>query len=92
LLDAILVLLTENETGEFIRHNIKVAGTENEIFNSKAVREVFSFSKGNPRLINSVCDYAMVKGCSNDIKIIDAAVIKKSANEIMCKINDEFSI
>jgi len=77
-----LGLLTENETGEFIRHNIKVAGTENEIFNSKAVREVFSFSKGNPRLINSVCDYAMVKGCSNDIKIIDAAVIKKSANEI----------
>ncbi len=74
--------LTENETGEFIRHNLKIAGTEKEIFSSKAVREVFSFSKGNPCLINKVCDLAMVTGYSNDIKIIDAAVIKKSANEL----------
>ncbi len=46
------------------------------------MREVFSFSKGNPRLINSVCDFAMVTGYSNDIKILDAAVIKKCANEL----------
>ena len=74
--------LTKNETGEFIRYRLKIAGTERKIFNSKAVREVFSFSKGNPRLINSVCDFAMVTGYSNDIKIIDAAVIKKCANEL----------
>ncbi len=75
--------LTKNETGEFIRYRLKIAGTEKKIFNSKAVREVFSFSKGNPRLINNVCDFAMVTGYSNDIKIIDAAVIKKCANELI---------
>lgn len=74
--------LTENETGKFIRYRLKIAGTERKIFNSKAVREVFSFSKGNPRLINSVCDFAMATGYSDDIKIIDAAVIKKCANEL----------
>jgi len=84
--------LTENETGEFIRYRLKIAGTEKKIFNLKAVREVFSFSKGNPRLINSVCDFAMVTGYSNNIKIIDAAVIKKCANELRLqnkKINRE---
>lgn len=74
--------LTENETGKFIRYRLKIAGTERKIFNSKAVREVFSFSKGNPRLINSVCDFAMATGYSDDIKIIDAAVIRKCANEL----------
>jgi general secretion pathway protein A len=75
--------MTKNETGRFIRYRLKIAGTERKIFNSKAVREVFSFSKGNPRLINSVCDFAMATGYSNDIKIIDAAVIKKCSNELI---------
>ena len=52
--------LTENETWHYIRHRLKIAGTNQEIFHSKAVQEIYSFSQGYPRLINIICDHALL--------------------------------
>ena len=74
--------LTEDETREYIRHRLKVVGTEKEIFSSKAVREIYAFSQGYPRLINIMCDHALLTGYVRDLQTIDAGIIKECAHEL----------
>jgi general secretion pathway protein A len=74
--------LTEQETDEYIRHHLKSAGPKIKIFTSGAVREIYSFSKGNPVLINNICDRALLTGYSNGIKTINSAIIKECSDEL----------
>ena len=75
--------LNESETQDYIKHRLRIAGSVEEIFNSKAIYEVFSFSKGYPRLINAICDRALLTGYVSDIKNIDGKLIKKCAEELI---------
>ncbi len=74
--------LTENETWHYIRHRLKIAGTNQEIFHSKAVQEIYSFSQGYPRLINIICDHALLTGYASGVKMIDVNVIKECEKEL----------
>jgi general secretion pathway protein A len=74
--------LTENETWHYIRHRLKIAGTSQELFKSKAVQEIYSFSQGYPRLINIICDHALLTGYASGVKSIDANVIKECEKEL----------
>jgi general secretion pathway protein A len=74
--------LTENETGQYIRNRLSVAGALNEIFDSDAIREIYLYSKGIPRQINILCDHALLTGFSSDIKEIDVQVIEECAQEL----------
>jgi type II secretory pathway predicted ATPase ExeA/tetratricopeptide (TPR) repeat protein len=70
--------LTQSEIGDYISHRLKVAGTEESIFTSAAVQEVFRLSGGNPRLINILCDQALFRGYTLDKKKIGLELIKES--------------
>jgi general secretion pathway protein A len=74
--------LTEHETREYIIHRLKVAGCNKEIFKPDAMRKIYAFSHGYPRLINIICDHALLTGYSNGKKAIDAAVIKECEKEL----------
>jgi len=74
--------LTASETTQYIRHRLMLAGALDDIFKPDAVREVFTLSKGYPRLINIICDYALVTGYSAELKKIGADVIKESGKEL----------
>lgn len=74
--------LTVTETKELIEHRLKVAGTNEEIFNPRAIDEIFSFSEGYPRLINIICDQAMLTGYGAGKRIIDVKKIKECAEEL----------
>ncbi|RJQ19395.1 MAG: AAA family ATPase [Nitrospiraceae bacterium] len=54
--------LDENITREYIRHRLKVAGCDEDIFTPEAVTAVHHYTKGVPRLINTVCDNAIFEG------------------------------
>ena len=71
--------LTVTETKELIEYRLKVAGTNEEIFNPRAIDEIFSFSEGYPRLINIICDQAMLTGYGAGKRIIDVKTIKECA-------------
>jgi len=75
--------LSEPETLDYIKHRLRVAGSEEEIFCSDAISEIFSFSKGYPRLINTICDRALLTGYILDIKNIDSKIAKKCADELL---------
>jgi general secretion pathway protein A len=75
--------LTEPETRDYIKHRLRISGSEEEIFSSKAIYEICSFSKGYPRLINTICDRALLTGYVSDIKKINGKIIKKCADELI---------
>ncbi len=55
--------MSQQETGEYIRHRLKIAGAPREgIFDNDAIRQIYDFSRGVPRLINQVCDASLLKG------------------------------
>jgi general secretion pathway protein A len=74
--------LSQKETAAYISHRLKRAGATDEIFKPDAVRAVFNFSSGYPRLINVICDLAMLTGFSAGLKKIGAEVIKKCGKEL----------
>jgi type II secretory pathway predicted ATPase ExeA len=74
--------LSERETSEYIKHRLKVAGTEKEIFNQGAVWEIYRFSNGYPRLINIICDHGLLTGFTRDLKKITSAIIKECSQEL----------
>ena len=73
--------LSENETLAYIKHRLKVAGTEKNIFTQNAVRDIYHFSKGYPRLINTICDHALLTGYARDLKKITPDVIQECAQQ-----------
>jgi general secretion pathway protein A len=75
--------LTESETLDYIKHRLSVAGSEEEIFSPDAISEIFLFSKGYPRLINNICDRALLTGYILGIKNIDGKIAQKCADELL---------
>jgi general secretion pathway protein A len=74
--------LSEAEAHKFIEHRLKVAGATRQIFDKDAIRAIFSFSGGYPRLINIICDHALLTGYAADLKSIDKKVIKECEREL----------
>ena len=74
--------LVAAEVEEYIRFRLKVAGTEEKLFTTKAVREIIAFSKGNPRLINVICDQALLTAFVQERRQVDDRIVKECAREL----------
>jgi general secretion pathway protein A len=75
--------LSLSETEEYIRHRIKVAEGEGRVgFTAHALRAVHRLSGGIPRLINLVCDRALLAGYAEGTRSISATMVEKSAAEV----------
>lgn len=74
--------LTEDEVKKYIAHRLKIAGSEQQIFADKAIREIYLFSQGTPRLVNVICDRALLTGFVEEKTIIDEDIIQECAEEL----------
>ncbi|MCG8552068.1 MAG: AAA family ATPase [Desulfobacterales bacterium] len=74
--------LTPEEVDAYIRHRLKVAGTQERLFDWDAVQEIFLYSGGFPRRINILCDHALLSGFVREQRIIDAGIVKECAKEL----------
>jgi len=74
--------LSRDETAEYIEHRLKVAGGLGEVFDAGAKREVFRRSQGVPRLINVICDRALLGAYSVGDRRVGRRMIKRAAAEI----------
>ncbi len=57
-----LTSFNEEGTKDYIRHRLHVAGSENGLFTEEALQRIHLYSKGVPRLINTICDNALLEG------------------------------
>jgi type II secretory pathway predicted ATPase ExeA/Flp pilus assembly protein TadD len=74
--------LSEIETFEYIKYRLKVAGTEMKLFKRRAVQTVYRFSNGYPRLINKICDHALLTGYVRGLKNITSDIIEECSQEL----------
>jgi len=78
--------LDEQETIHYIAHRLKVAGANRGIFTDDACKKIFDIADGIPRLINSICDCALLSGYVENQKIIDPKFLRE------CQVVDRIPI
>ena len=74
--------LTREESVQYVEHRLRVAGALGEVIDSAAKKEVFRLSQGVPRLINVICDRALLGAYSQESRIITKRLIKRAASEV----------
>lgn len=72
-----LPTMSASEVENYISHRLKVAGATRKIFTKGACESIHLVSKGTPRLINQICDYALVYAYSYERRDVDAAIIQQ---------------
>ncbi|MDN5864151.1 MAG: AAA family ATPase [Gammaproteobacteria bacterium] len=70
------------ETDAYIHHRLKRAGAPGRIFRPRAVRAVQRHSQGIPRLINLICDRALMAACTRGLREVGPGVVDDAAREL----------
>ncbi len=76
-----LEAMNKDETCTYIRHRLKIAGREADIFDEGACKAIYYHSRGLPRLINLLCDTALVYGYAENAQVIDKRIINDVVKE-----------
>ena len=75
--------LSASETREYIRHRLRVAaGKPLEVFTEMALREVHRRSTGIPRIVNRLCDRALLAGYSDGSREIGLGAVAQAQREL----------
>ena len=68
--------LSEDNVDEFIMHRLRVAGGTGLEFDDNARRLIFEVSRGVPRLVNQICDMALLYAWSADSRTVSSRVVQ----------------
>ena len=71
----------EEETPDYIRHRVAVAGGSSTLLTDLACRTIHRLTGGNPRLINQVCDISLAYGFAEQTPWVTAATVTKAATD-----------
>lgn len=77
-----LLPLPAKDIQAYINHRLAVSGARGPLFNKAAVKEVHRYSGGVPRLINIICDRALLGGYVHNKNPIDATIVRKAVHEV----------
>jgi general secretion pathway protein A len=72
-----LTPLTGDQTAQYIRYRLTVAGAESSMFGRDATVLIHQAGRGVPRAINDLCDSAMLLARLDKLAVIDAAVVRR---------------
>jgi type II secretory pathway predicted ATPase ExeA len=73
---------TDAITRDYITFRLKVAGSEQSPFTNGAINAIHRVTGGTPRLINTLCDNALLEGCLRKRTPIDEALIQEVAETL----------
>lgn len=75
--------LNLEETFGYIQHRLITAGAKRNVFTPLACQRIYEYSGGIPRLINLLCDTAMVYGFADQVKLIGENLVDEMVRERM---------
>jgi general secretion pathway protein A len=90
--------LKKTDVQNYIEFRLKVAGTEKKLFSAGAIRQIISHTGCYPRLINVVCDHALLSAFVKGKQKVDAAIVKDCTKDLEIKLEksedetDEFGL
>ena len=74
-----IAALSPEETRQYIRHRLRIAGaTDAGIFSDAAIQKIYEYSQGTPRVINIVSDHCLLSGYADSKKRIDAGIVREA--------------
>jgi general secretion pathway protein A len=74
--------LNENEVKDYILYRLKVAGANRlDIFADEAIEIISQYSRGIPRIINILCDTALVYGYADNLQKIEKEIVENVIQE-----------
>jgi general secretion pathway protein A len=75
--------LTQEETRDCIQQRLRMAGGSDDlIFSPEAIGAAFFYSRGIPRVINLLCEYALLKAIAGEIRPVPASMIEDASREL----------
>ena len=74
--------LSQAETAGYVKHRMRVAGATAEAYTPTALREVHRLSHGIPRVINVICDRALLGAFTQEDHRVGATLIRQAASEV----------
>ena len=82
--------LDEEEVGPFINYRLSAVGYKrHQLFASDAIQEIAFYSKGFPRLINILCDNALLISYATSKKRVTADIIREAASDLRLVVPEE---
>lgn len=75
--------LSLSQTRDYIRHRLRVAGAGGHLFTDGALREVHVRARGIPRLINVICDRALLGAYAQDRERVNRRTVRLAAREVL---------
>jgi general secretion pathway protein A len=77
-----LLPLSRHETHAYIQHRLFIAGLSDPVFSKQALHETYRLTGGIPRLINILCDRALLGAYTLNNRRINASVVRRAGREI----------
>jgi len=75
--------LSYDEMVAYIQHRLYIAGFRGELFSRPALRHIYAKSGGIPRLVNIICDRAMLGAYTNDQFHIEYPLVAQACDEVV---------
>ncbi len=69
--------LDAGETAQYIAHRMTIGGAARVVFDAGAAKVIHAACRGVPRLINQLCDYALVYGFAEEKPLIDEGIVRE---------------
>ena len=76
-----LTALSYPETQKYIEYRLQIAGAKSKIFSNEACAIIYCYSEGVPRLINNLCDFALVYAFADDKQTVDKDIVLEMMKE-----------
>ncbi len=83
-----LTPLTFEDAVALIDFRWKVAGGDKHPFDPEALEAIFKYSKGLPRRISKLCDNALIRAISHEVKTVNNTIIEHVAQEV--RLSEEY--
>lgn len=77
-----LEALSAQETADYTRYRLSVAGAKRELFTPKALELLYEYSGGIPRRINQLGDLTLLSGMGKQVEEIDDAILRDAASSL----------
>ncbi|HSB96485.1 MAG TPA: AAA family ATPase, partial [Spongiibacteraceae bacterium] len=77
--------LARQEVAQYIEHRLAIAGCRGHLFTPAAVARIYRYSNGIPRLINLLCDRALLGVYAENGALVDASMVRLAAQEVLPK-------
>ena len=74
--------LDRDSTTKYVKHRLKIAGVSRDIFTEAALETIFVFAQGTPRIINTVCDNALLEAYIMKKENVDVDIIKRVCEDL----------